>query len=128
MHTFFLMENAIPCDKDVNKNYLKHTRCFHLYRHKTKLMWLGDELGRWISKRFDIHRPNHRRRRTFISSHQIYNRRRRWVMELIAAVGTKLYMIQNFGLFSFTLKTGTFSGLFFLTRSLFYLYDFVMKV
>ena len=24
-------------------------------------MWLGDELGRWISNLFDIHRPNHRR-------------------------------------------------------------------
>ena len=62
MHTFFQMKNVIPCDKDVNENYLKHTQSLHLFRHKIKLMWLGDELGQRISKRFDIHRPNSRRR------------------------------------------------------------------
>ena len=25
LHTFYLTKNVIPCDKDVNENYLKHT-------------------------------------------------------------------------------------------------------
>ena len=67
LHTFLLTKNVIPCDKDVNKNYMKHSQSFHLFRHKRKLMWLGDELGRRISKFIsfisdEYHCPNHRRR------------------------------------------------------------------
>ena len=64
LHTFFLIKilktnvNVIPCDKDVNKKYLKHTYSSHLFWHKRKLMWLGHELGCWISKLSD--RPTRR--------------------------------------------------------------------
>ena len=65
LHEFFLKiilktnENVTSCNKDVNKKYLKHTQSLHLLRHERKLLWLGNELGRWISKLFDAYRPNH---------------------------------------------------------------------
>ena len=62
LHTFFLTKNVIPCGEDVSKNYLRHTESLYLFRRKRELMWLDDELGRWISKLFDIYHPNHRRR------------------------------------------------------------------
>ena len=44
----------------------------HLFRHKRKLMWLGDELGgQCISKLFDSHRPTHRRRCRLGDQHSI---------------------------------------------------------
>ena len=44
-------ENVTPCDKDVNKNHLKHTSSLYSFRHKRKLMWLSYEL--------DFHHPAH---------------------------------------------------------------------
>ena len=51
LHTFLSRisktnENITSCDKNVNENYLKHTLSLHLFRHKGKLMWLGNEHGR----------------------------------------------------------------------------------
>ena len=40
---------------------MKHTWSLDLSQHKRKLTWLDDELGRWIAKLFDFHRPNRRR-------------------------------------------------------------------
>ena len=47
------IQNVTSCEKDVNKNLLKHSW------NKRKLTWLGDGLGQWISKPFDIHRHTH---------------------------------------------------------------------
>ena len=39
---------------------MKHTLSLHIFRHKRKLMWLGDEFRRSLSKLYDINHPNNR--------------------------------------------------------------------